>query len=350
MKEIARMALQQGMVLGKDVIYQGHVLYPADTRVNKEVIDKLNRYSIMCVTIKEAVDYASTHYEKMRYNERFLAFEQKYNLYLKLYKDIMSLFIKTGTKPKDEELLSIYYELTSEISSGTQVLDYLYNLVPDEDILTHTQCLNAALLAGTFADWTAMRQEEKDVLLLCAFYYDIGKLKIPYSILWKSSKLSDAEYELVKKHPRIGHLMLRELDLDSHVKNATLMHHERMDGSGYPQHLEKSQIDIYARYMAIIDTYIAMASPRSYRLAQTPLQILYDFEKNMPQYDIELLIPLMKRIADAQIGTRVQLNDDSIWEVMIIHPNHYSRPILRNESNEIIDLMKQPELFIIKNL
>ena len=114
--------------------------------------------------------------------------------------------------------------------------------------------------------------------------------------------------------------------------------------------MKGAKIDVFARYVAIIDTYIAMASPRTYRNALTPLQILGNFEKDIQKYDSELLIPLMKRIADAQIGSTVQLNDESVWEVFVIHPGKLSRPILKDENSKILDLMENPQLEIVKNL
>ena len=195
-----------------------------------------------------------------------------------------------------------------------------------------------------------MRPEDKNILILSCFYYDIGKLRLPYELLWKPGKLTDEEYDMVKKHPEIGYSILSNTTLDRRIKNAVIMHHERMDGSGYPYHMKGSKIDIFARYVAIIDTYIAMASPRTYRNALTPLQILGNFEKDMLKFDSELLIPLMKRIADAQIGSTVQLNDESVWEVFVIHPGKLSRPILKNENNQILDLMENPQLEIMKNL
>ena len=93
-----------------------------------------------------------------------------------------------------------------------------------------------------------------------------------------------------------------------------------------------------------------MASPRTYRNALTPLQILGNFEKSLDKYDVELLMPIMKRIADAQIGTNVQLNDGSVWEVLIKHPNKLSRPILKNEKNEFVDLLQRTDLEIVKNV
>lgn len=350
LKLITKMELKPGMVLGEDVIDQNKVLFTAGTKVDKALIDKLQRFSVLCVTIMEDIDFASTHYERIRFDKNFKAFEKNYVESLLFYKSLMIDFIVKGQKPDDGILLGIYYKLYSHITAGSVLLDYLYNMMPNEDELTYTQCLNSALLAGTFADWLTMNQRDKEILILCGFYYDIGKLKLPYNLLWKPDKLTDEEYEIIKTHSTIGYTLICNYELNQHVKNAVIMHHERLDGSGYPYHMKGNNIDVFARYIAIVDAYIAMASPRAYRNAFTPLQILENFEKSMEKFDVELLMPLMKRIADAQIGTTVQLSDNSVWEVLIIHPNKFSRPILKNEKNEFLDLLACPALSIVKNL
>ena len=321
MKVITKMELQPDMVLGEDILDQDRVIYPAGTTITPQIIEKLKRYNLVCVTIMEDVDFATTHYAKIRFDSNFKAFERAYPLFLGQYKLAMKQLLIMGRKPADIILLTIYNELYYYITSGPVLLDYLYNLMPSEDELTYTQGLNAALLAGTFADWLGMSEEEKNTLILCGFYYDIGKLQLPYELLWKPGKLTDEEFKVIKTHPVVGYTTVRNQDLNEHVKNAVIMHHERLDGSGYPYHMSGQRIDVFARYIAIIDAYIAMASPRTYRNALTPLQILGNFEKSLDKYDVELLMPIMKRIADAQIGTSVELNDGSIWEVLIIHPN-----------------------------
>ncbi len=350
MKVITKMELQPGMVLGEDIFQHGSLVYPAGTKVDNQIIEKLNRYSILCVTVKEDIDFATTHYEKIRFNENFKTFEQVHASVLLRYKEAMFDFLRTGNKVSDDFLMQLYNELYSLLPNNTSLLDYLYNLMPNEDELTFTQCLNSALLGGTFADWISMNAEAKKNLILSGFYYDIGKLRLSTALLWKPGRLTAQEIEEIRKHTVLGYELVQRLNLNDHIKNAVLMHHERMDGSGYPYGFSGSQIDLYARYIAIIDSYTAMASPRAYRSAFTPLQILGIFEPNLEKYDIELLMPLMKRIADAQIGTTVQLNDDSMWEVLIIHPNRFSRPILRNKDNLILDLIDHPELEIMKNL
>lgn len=352
MKPVARMALEPGMVLGEAVEYSGGILYTADTVLTEEMIARLKRYSIMCVTVKEGIDFATTHYEKIRFDECFKLFQQKHAENLLRYKKLMVSFVTGGVPVASDDLLAIYQDMASTYSSGTTLLDYLYNLVPNEDELTYTHCLNSALLGGTFADWMELSQADRETLILSCFYYDIGKLRLPYDLLWKSGKLSDEEFAQVKKHPVIGYALLNnsKAPVDQRVKNAVIMHHERMDGSGYPYHMKGSGIDVFARYVAIIDTYIAMASSRSYRTALTPLQILDNFQRNLPIYDTEILLPLMKRIADAQLGTTVQLSDDSVWDVFLVHPGRYSLPVLRNAEEKVLDLLEHPQLTIVKNL
>ena len=187
--------------------------------------------------------------------------------------------------------------------------------------------------------------------------HDIGKVGISDNILLKQGQLSEDEFEKIKKHTIIGYETLKEVHskfgANSFIEmgmTMALCHHERFDGSGYPYHMKGEKIDIYARYMAIVDTYTAMASPRTYRNAFTPLQILGNYEDNIEKYDITLLLPLMKKIANSQIGTTVQLSDDTVWEVLMVNENKYSRPILKNNENQFLDLSKRTDLFIVKNV
>ena len=68
----------------------------------------------------------------------------------------------------------------------------------------------------------------------------------------------------------------------------------------------------------------------------------------MAQFDVQLLMPILKRIADAQIGTNVQLSDESVWEVFILNNSRLSRPVLRNDRSEMLDLLTRPDLKIEK--
>ncbi len=351
MKTVARMSLKPNMILGENVYdLRGNLIFPEDTKLDANMIQMLNRYNIMCVEIKEEVDFASTQYEKLRYNDKFKNFSERHQQSLLTFKALMISFLQTGQPINKEFLLQIYNGLFELAPNGAILLDYLYTMMPNEDELTYTHSLNSALLAGAFADWFGLDEEKRETLILCGFYYDIGKLVLPYDVLWKPGKLSEEEFAIVKTHPIKGHQIVKNVSLAPGIKKAILTHHERMDGSGYPYRLKDSEIDIYARFMAIIDVYIAMASPRTYRNSKTPLEILGTFEQSREKYDVEILIPIMKTIADTQIGSKVQLSDDSIWEVLIINTNSFSRPILKNPDSEILNLLEHPDKFIVKKM
>lgn len=348
MKTVARMELAPGMTLGEDVVWQDRVLFSAGTVLSQVHIERMKRYSIMLVTIMEDIDFATTHYEKLRFSQDFKLFEQKHALSLYTYKNLMIDSSNKGEQIPEHLLLNIYNDMRSTYSNGTELLDFLYNLMPNEDELTFNHCLNSALLAGIFAEWFDLPQTDKMDLILSGFYYDIGKIHLPYEVLWSPEKLTPEEFDLVKKHPALGYDMLSKTGISKNILDAVLMHHERMDGSGYPQQLSGNQISIFARYIAIVDAYIAMASPRPHRNALTSLEIIDNLEKDIDKYDAELLVPLIRRIANAQIGSSVKLSDDSVWTVFIIHPDRLSRPILKNENQDILDLVEHPELEIIK--
>jgi HD-GYP domain-containing protein (c-di-GMP phosphodiesterase class II) len=100
---------------------------------------------------------------------------------------------------------------------------------------------------------------------LGGFLHDIGKISIPDQILGKQGHLTDSEYEVVKTHPGIGAVLIQEHPLGNLALAAVHQHHEWVDGSGYPQRLEREQISIYARIVSIADAFDALTSTRPYR-------------------------------------------------------------------------------------
>ena len=336
------------MTLGEDVIWQDNVLYPAGTVLTDAIIGEFNRYSIMWATVTEDADFASTHYEKARFSSGFKSFEEMHAASLIKYRQLMHDFATAWEIIPDEELLDIYDGLRSTYPDFVALIDYLYKLMADEDDLTYAHSMNSALLAGAFAEWSSMPEEDRKNLILTGFYYDIGKLKLPNEILWRPGKLTDKEFEIVKRHTTIGWAMVGNAGLDPRIQETILTHHERMDGSGYPNNAKGDEICLYARYIGIIDTYTAMASPRPHRAAFTPLQILEHFEKHMVKYDAEILVPLMENIAKAQIGSTVCLNDGSVWDVLSVNPDCYARPVLKNKDSQLLDLRDHPGLEIVK--
>ena len=110
-------------------------------------------------------------------------------------------------------------------------------------------------------------EEESENLKNAAYLHDIGMMGIPDIILNKPSKLLDAEYDIIKQHVTIGADVLHNISLVPHAEEVARFHHERYDGKGYPQGLKGEDIPVYARIVAVADSYDAMNSKRIYRNA-----------------------------------------------------------------------------------
>jgi len=110
----------------------------------------------------------------------------------------------------------------------------------------------------------ALRQIEYGALL-----HDIGKLKIPDSILWKPQSLDDVEWVTMRKHPQYGYEFLRDLEFLDEAAELVLSHHEKFDGSGYPRGLHGEDIRLGARIFAIVDSVDAMIYKRPYNAPVT---------------------------------------------------------------------------------
>jgi HD-GYP domain-containing protein (c-di-GMP phosphodiesterase class II) len=106
---------------------------------------------------------------------------------------------------------------------------------------------------------------EKDALHLAAMLHDIGKIGVPEKILNKEGKLTQEEYSHIREHSEQGYKILKPINQLNESLSAIRHHHERYDGAGYPSGLKGKEIPLYARVIAIADTYDAMTSARSYR-------------------------------------------------------------------------------------
>lgn len=106
---------------------------------------------------------------------------------------------------------------------------------------------------------------QQEGIRVAGYLHDVGKIKIPAEILSKPGQLTDNEYNLIKEHPQAGHEVLNRVQFPWPIAEVALQHHERMNGSGYPQNLKGESIIIEARIMAVADTVEAMSSHRPYR-------------------------------------------------------------------------------------
>jgi len=135
------------------------------------------------------------------------------------------------------------------------------------DPYTDAQQRRVTALGVAVARKMGLSEHDVDAVRLAAGIHDIGKVGIPAEILSRPGPLSDAEYQLVKGHPRVGHDILSSIDFDWPLADIVRQHHERLDGSGYPAGLKDDEILPAAQVLAVTDVVEAMASHRPYRPA-----------------------------------------------------------------------------------
>lgn len=140
--------------------------------------------------------------------------------------------------------------------------------------------------------------EEKILeLKIVGLLHDIGKIAIDENILNKSTKLTEDEWEEIKRHPEVGYRILSTVNNMSEMAEFVLAHHERWDGKGYPKGLVKENIPLQSRIIAIADTYDAMTSERSYRSAMPEETAIRELQKNAgTQFDSELVRVFIEKV------------------------------------------------------
>ena len=161
-------------------------------------------------------------------------------------------------KERAEESLSNSLRATIEAMSKTMEW---------RDPYTSGHQKRVAMISAAIADKLGWSEEQQQAVYLAGLVHDIGKIAVPSEILTKPSKLNDLEMKLVQGHVEAGYHILKDVPFPWPISDMILQHHERMDGSGYPNKLRGEHILMGARVIAVADTIEAMATHRPYRAA-----------------------------------------------------------------------------------
>lgn len=148
-----------------------------------------------------------------------------------------------------------------------ETVNAISRTVETRDPYTAGHQRNVGRLASAIATELGLEEECAYGLSLAGMVHDIGKIGVPAEILAKPSRLNEAEFSLVRQHPQIGYDILKAIDFPWPIAAATLQHHERLDGSGYPAGIKGRDMTLEARILAVADVVEAMASHRPYRPA-----------------------------------------------------------------------------------
>ena len=156
--------------------------------------------------------------------------------------------------------------------------------------ITAEHCESIACYVMEIANAMDLCPSDRSTLELAAYMHDIGKIGISDNILLKPDKLSKAEWEQIKKHPDIGNNILSNIDELAYLAEVIRHHHERIDGSGYPDGLSGDQIPLLSRILAVADAYDAMVSDRPYRRHLTESEAISRLQRGSDsQFDANIV-------------------------------------------------------------
>jgi putative two-component system response regulator len=161
---------------------------------------------------------------------------------------------------------------TDELDSAEAVILSLALTIEARDPYTRGHCERLARYATALGARVGLGDDQQVALHRGGFLHDVGKIGIPDTVLLKRGPLDPAEFAVMQQHPVIGDSLCRELRLLEDVRPIVRHHHERLDGTGYPDTLSGDRIPLLAQIMSIVDAYDAMTTERPYRGAMTPDQ------------------------------------------------------------------------------
>ena len=259
---------------------------------------------------------------------------------VQIVKDIVDKFII-----KDEVFLS----LVNNHARHESVSDYLY-----------AHSVNVSILAANMGLALGYSKSELTDLCACSLIHDIGMLKISRELINKPSKLSEEEFAPIKLHPVYGLAFLLKIkDAPKTASEVVYEHHEKVDGTGYPEGKKGDEISKFAKIVAIVDVFEALTHPRPYRDGRI---MLFDAVKMVIQeaeigFDYKLLKTLLNYFTFYPINSLVVLNNNEIGRVIDVNTFIPMRPIVeivldadgnRLKKPKKIDLTKSHLLYIKK--
>lgn len=246
-------------------------------------------------------------------------------------------------------LTEISEEILPAIHDVSQHRDIfeLIEVVRAKDDYTYQHNIGVGVLSTLIGRWMNLGEAELSVLSLAATLHDVGKIKIPIEILNKPGKLTDDEYELIKKHTVYGYDMLKETSGSNPlIARVALQHHEREDGGGYPLGLKKHNIELFSSIVAVADIFHAMSSERPYHEPLSFHDIITQMEHGrFGELNPHIVSVFIENIMQKTVGQQVVLTDGRRGEVVLLNPHRINTPLIKIDE-QFIDLSQEEGLRI----
>ena len=348
--------LKEGMVVGQAVYKEDmSVLLGEGTVLNQQMIDSLSERNIVSVEIREedgeealapmpqkSQGVQGAPAKTIPLKEPILD-EGYVRDYGDCFIELKSLFEVTKAHGSvDKDSAETLAQNILPLCSGAKAVAHIHNMTPKGEYTIH-HSLHVAILAGLMGKWLKMPQKDQLRLITAGSLILIGNLRIEQAMLDKEGVLTPDERKIMQEHPKFGHelIMAGGLGEDKEIAEAVLQYHERGDGSGYPRGLVKEEIGKFARVLAIMDMYDAMASDRSYAKKRSPFEVFNILSDDIMngQLDTEFGFRFIRRVCHSLNGNWVKLSNGEAGKIIYIDESRLAAlPVVQTMDGEFMDL------------
>ena len=371
LKAFAVRSLLPEMLIGRTV-YDGDtdiVLVEGGTVLDRDMIKLLREKDVASVYVDEDSILAAVQKEKDIKREREAASEDtalperdakldsKYEEdYRYVYGEMEKLFQEAAITGKiNMDILQPVMasgRLRDLYKEGATAVSMIYTMNQDGDYNIH-HCVHLAILSGLMAKWMGLVGMDRQNLVLAGLFLDIGKQFIEKDLLEKKGRLTEEEFDILKNHVVDSFKLLEgsELSGRTDLMNGVIQHHERNDGSGYPSGLESDQISTFGKVLAVLDSYDAMASSRSYAEKRSPFEVFKILYADVldGKLDSEYAVLFMRKLNAALNGCWLRLSDGTAGRIVYIDESRVTAmPVVQLTDGGFIDLNTVKDITVVE--
>ncbi len=345
--------LKIGDRLGKSVFAEsGRLLLAKNVKLSLQLIKKLKKHNLHYIYIEDALSVGIESREMIDTEVMLKS--------VNTVKNTMESLVKPAKKGAKQGVIPMasYEAVQSVVKSLIQSIeeheDLLYTVTElmGTDMYTYKHSVNVAVLSILTARAMNYEPQVVEKIGMGALLHDIGKIQVNNELINKSTALEPDEFQEIKRHSAYGYEMIREdVILSSYTKQIIRLHHEKLDGSGYPLGNTEESIPEYVRIVTICDMFDAMTTDRAYRQRMPiykALEIL--MTEGVSKIDASIYARFIENICIYPPGTGVRLSDGREGLVIDYRSLYPSRPRVRVIKNGVIDgevdLMETLTLFV----
>ncbi len=324
MRFIPTFCLREGLVLGKSIYNNlGGLLLKKGSEIKGPYIEKILELGFQGLYIDDDIS-------KDIEIKNVISDELKLKSISKLKNMFMNI---ESNKSTDKDIKEIGYAAEDMVDELIANRDLMVNMVDIKsfDNYTFHHSVNVAVLSIIMGISLNLNKNELYKLAMGALLHDVGKVFINQDLLNKQEPLTGEEFKIMQSHSINGYRYVKS-NFNVPVKSyiAVLDHHEKYDGTGYPNNKVGEDISLFGRIIAIADVYDALTSDRPYKKSSLPANVIeYIMGAPGSQFDFDLVNIFLKKVAAYPVGTCVKLNNGVIGIVVENYSDSSTRPKIR---------------------